>query len=163
MPSFDVVSRVDLQEADNAVNQAQKEIQTRYDLKNSGSSIELDKKELTLTLVGSDKMKLQAVTQILNEKMVKRGIGIRVLDYKEIEEATGGTLRQKVLLKQGISTEDGKLIVKAVKELNLKKVQAQIQQDQVRVTGPKRDDLQIAMKSIKETIQLELQFVNFKE
>lgn len=163
MASFDVVSKVDAQEADNAINQAQKEIQNRYDLKNSRSSIEFDKKEFIVTLFADDKMKLRAITDILNEKMSKRGIGVRALDYKDPEEATGGALRQKVVIKQGISIEDARLIVKTVKELNLKKVQAQIQQDQVRVNGPKRDDLQVVIKALKEKIDLELQFVNFKE
>lgn len=163
MPSFDVVSRVDVQELDNAFNQALKEVQTRYDLKNSKSTIELDKKELVMTLLADDKMKLQALTDILNQRLAKRGIGLRSLDYKDVEDASGGTLRQKVVVKQGISTEDGREIVKLVKELGLKKVQAQIQQDQVRVTGPKRDDLQEAIAGLKKFPKLELQFVNFKE
>jgi uncharacterized protein YajQ (UPF0234 family) len=163
MPSFDVVSKVDEQEADNAVNQVVKEVQTRYDLKNSKCTVEFDKKELLITLFADDKMKLRALTDILNEKMAKRGIGVRALEYKDPEDATGGAIRQKVKIKQGISQDDARKIVKTVKELNLKKVQAQIQQDQVRVNGPKRDDLQAAIAGLREKIELELQFVNFKD
>ncbi len=163
MPSFDVVSKVDEQEADNAVNQVVKEVQPRYDLKNSKCTVEFDKKELLITLFADDKMKLRALTDILNEKMAKRGIGVRALEYKDPEDATGGAIRQKVKIKQGISQDDARKIVKTIKELNLKKVQAQIQQDQVRVNGPKRDDLQAAIAGLREKIELELQFVNFKD
>jgi len=95
--------------------------------------------------------------------MAKRGIGVRALEYKDPEDATGGAIRQKVKIKQGISQDDARKIVKTIKELNLKKVQAQIQQDQVRVNGPKRDDLQAAIAGLREKIELELQFVNFKD
>lgn len=161
MPSFDAVSKVDMQEIDNAINQAKKEIATRYDFRSGKSQIEFDKNEIIL--IAEDKMKLQAMTEILNQKMIKRGIGLRSLDYKEAETATGGSLRQTVQIKQGISTEDAKKISKLVKELNLKKVQAQIQGDQVRVTGPKRDDLQEVIGMLKSQAEVELQFVNFKD
>lgn len=161
MPSFDVVSRVDMQEVDNAVNQARKEIATRYDFRSGKSEIQFDKK--AITLIAEDKMRLEAMVEILNQKMVKRGIGIRSLDYKEPEGASGMMLRQLVELKQGISTDDGRKIVKTIKEAKLKKIQAQIQDDQVRVTAPKRDDLQEAIKLLKAEIELELQFVNFKD
>lgn len=161
MPSFDVVSRVDMQEVDNAVNQAIKELLTRYDFKGSKSKIELDKN--SITLLADDRMKLKSLTEILNQKMAKRGVGLRSLDYKEAEEALGGALRQKVEIKQGISQDDGKKIVKFIKEQGLKKIQAQIQQDQVRVTGPKRDDLQQVISLLKQNIDLELQFTNFKD
>ncbi|MCB0359533.1 MAG: YajQ family cyclic di-GMP-binding protein [Bdellovibrionales bacterium] len=161
MPSFDVVSKVDMQEVDNAVNQAIKEVQTRYDFRNSKSSIEFNKE--VIVLHADDKMKLKALQEILNQKMTKRGVGVRSLDYKDPEEATMGSLRQRVEIKQGISQDDAKKIVKRIKDENLKKVQAQIQQDQVRVTGPKRDDLQQVISLLKEAIPLELQFVNFKD
>ena len=161
MPSFDVVSRVDMQEVDNAVNQARKEIATRYDFRSGKSEIQFDKK--AITLIADDKMRLEAMVEILNQKMVKRGIGVRSLDYKEPEGATGMMLRQAVELRQGISTDDGRKIVKTIKDAKLKKIQAQIQDDQVRVTGPKRDDLQDVMKLLKAEIELELQFVNFKD
>ncbi|MCB0345104.1 MAG: YajQ family cyclic di-GMP-binding protein [Bdellovibrionales bacterium] len=162
MPSFDVVSEVDLQEVDNAVNQARKEVETRYDFRGSNSKIEFDKKEL-ITLHASDKMKLQAMTDILNQKISKRGVGIRALDYKEPEEASMGSMRQQVMIKQGISSDDAKKIVKLIKDEKMKKVQAQIQQEQVRVTGPKRDDLQSVIALLKEKVDLELQFVNFRD
>ena len=161
MPSFDAVSKVDMQEVDNAVNQAKKEIGTRYDFR--GTKCEIILETESITLAADDKMKLQAMTEILNQKMVKRGIGVRSLEYKEPETATGGSLRQKIMIKQGISTEDGKKIVKLIKEKGLKKIQAQIQQDQVRVTGPKRDDLQAVIAILKSEVELELQFVNFKD
>ena len=165
MPSFDVVSKVDMQEVDNAVNQVRKEISTRYDFRNSKSSVELDKtpnKEV-ITINADDKMKLDAITDMLNQKMAKRGVGVRALDYQEEEQAMGGSIRQKVLIKQGIQTEDGKKINKMIKELGLKKVNSQIQQEQVRVNGPSRDDLQTIIAAIKSSIELELQFVNFKD
>lgn len=162
MPTFDVVSTVDMQEVDNAVNQARKEINTRYDFKNSKSKIDFENE--AITLLADDKMKLQALTDVLNQKMVKRGIGVKSLDYKEPETATGDMLRQKVIIKQGISTDEGKRIVKLIKEQKLKKVQASIQQDQVRVSGPKRDDLQEVIQLLKEKVtNLELQFVNFRD
>jgi uncharacterized protein YajQ (UPF0234 family) len=108
-------------------------------------------------------MKLQAMTEILNQKMVKRGVGVRSLDFKEPETASGDSLRQQIEIKQGISTDDARKIVKLVKELNLKKVSAQIQGDQVRVNGPKRDDLQAVIAMLKQSANLELQFVNFKD
>lgn len=161
MPSFDVVSQVDMQEVDNAVNQAKKEIGTRYDFRGSKSSIDFDKSAITLN--AEDKMKLQAMTDILNQKMVKRGIGVRALDYKEPEEANMGSIRQKIDIRQGISQDDARKIVKTIKDKKLKKVQAQIQQDQVRVQGPSRDNLQDVIAILKEEVDLELQFVNFKD
>lgn len=161
MPSFDVVSQINQQEVDNAVNQALREIEHRYDFKNSKSTIEYDKKNITL--LADDDMKLKALKQILSEKMAKRGVGLRALDFKTPESGAGGSLRQKVEIKQGISQDDGRMIVKLIKEQGLKKVQAQIQQDQVRVLGPKKDDLQTVMTLLREKVELELQFVNFKD
>lgn len=161
MPSFDVVSKVDMQEVDNAVNQAKKELENRYDFRNAKSHIEFDKK--AIVLVAEDKMKLEAMKEILNQKMVKRGIGVRSLDYKEAEGATGMSLRQTVELKQGISSDDAREMVKLIKGAGFKKVQAQIQDDQIRVTAPKRDELQDVIKMLKEKVNLELQFTNFKD
>ena len=162
MPTFDVVSTVDMQEVDNAVNQACKEIGTRYDFKNSKSKIEREEEKITLW--ADDKMKLQAITDILNQKMIKRGISVRSLDYKEAETASGDMLRQTVLIKQGISTEQGKKIVKLIKDQKMKKIQAQIQADQVRVSGPKRDTLQEVITLLKDKVEdLDLQFVNFRD
>lgn len=161
MPSFDVVSRVDMQEVDNAVNQAKKEVGTRYDFRGTKSSIEHD--DASITLVADDSMKLKALTDILNQKIIKRGVGVKALNFKDPEEATMGSLKQRIEIKQGISQEDGKKIVKLIKEKKLKKVQAQIQQDQVRVTGPKRDILQEIISMLESDVELELQFVNFKD
>ncbi len=162
MPSFDVVSKVDMQEVDNAVNQVKKEVSTRYDLKNSKSSIEFDK--TNIILFADDNMKLKALVDILNQKMAKRSIGLRSLDYQEPEKAAGDCLRQRVLIKQGISVDDGRKIVKLIKDLKLKKVQAQIQEDQLRVTGPKRDDLQQVISVLKQKIDhIELQYINFRD
>lgn len=162
MPSFDVVSQVDTQEVDNAVNQARKEINTRYDFR--GSKCKIDLEENTITLHADDKMKLEAMQGMLREKMAKRGISARSLEFKEADDATGGTYRQIVTVKQGIEQEEGRKIVKLIKDEKLKKVQAQIQQDQVRVTGAKRDDLQGVIALLKEKVtNLDLQFVNFRD
>lgn len=151
-----------MQEVDNAVNQTRKEIETRYDFRGSKSKIELDKE--TITLTADDDMKLRAITDILNQKMVKRGVGVKSLDYKEPDKAMQGMLRQTVLIKQGISQDDGKSIIKIIKNLPIKKVQAQIQDQQVRVTGPKRDDLQNVIAALKEQVKnIDLQFVNFRD
>ena len=162
MPSFDVVSKVDLQEVDNAVNQAKKEISTRYDLKSTKCTIEFDRQ--AINIFAEDNMKLKALVEILNQKMAKRGVGLRSLDYQPPEKASGESLRQKVLLKQGISTDDGRKMVKLIKELKLKKVQAQIQDEQLRISGPKKDDLQQVITTLKSKMDnLELQFVNYRD
>ena len=162
MPSFDVVSKVDMQEVDNAVNQAKKEVATRYDLKNSKSSIELDK--TSIILLAEDNMKLKALVEILSQKAAKRNIGLRSLDFQEPEKAGGDSLRQRVLIKQGISVDNGRKMVKLIKDMKLKKVQAQIQDEQLRVSGPKRDDLQQVISLLKKEItNLELQFVNYRD
>jgi uncharacterized protein YajQ (UPF0234 family) len=163
MPSFDVVSKVDMQEVDNAINQAIKELQNRYDLRNGKCTIEFDKK--SIKLVADSEMHLESLRQILKERMVKRGVGVKALDFKDPESAAGMSMRQLVEIKQGISQDDGRKIVKLIKEANLKKIQAQIQQEQVRVTGPKKDDLQGVMQLLKSTkdVEIEMQFVNFKD
>lgn len=162
MPTFDVVSKVNMQEVDNAVNQARKEISTRYDFKDSKSKIDYD--EESITLLADDSMKLKAITEILNQKMTKRGISVRSLEYKDAEPASGDMIRQSVIIKQGISTDDGRKIVKLIKEMGVKKVQAQIQDDQIRVTGPKRDDLQEVIGMLKQkATDWDLQFVNFRD
>ena len=163
MPSFDIVSEVDMQEVDNALNQARKEIETRYDFKGSKSEIKHEK-DKGIILVADDTMKLKSLNDIINQKFAKRGISPKSLEAKEAENASGNMLRQIISLKQGIKTEDAKRIVKSLKDSGIKKVQAQIQGEQVRVTGPKKDDLQAAMKIIKENISdLDLQFTNFRD
>ena len=161
MPSFDVVSKVEMAEVDNAVNQAKKEIGQRYDFR--GTVTELERTDEGMVLRSSDKEHLQAAYKVLMEKLVKRGISLRTLDPQEIEPAAKQSSRQLVLIKQGISTEKGKEIVKAIKDAKLK-VQAQIQGDELRVTGKNRDDLQGAIGFLRKgDYGLDLQFVNFRD
>ena len=162
MPSFDIVVNLDLQEVDNAINQAQKELAQRYDFKGTKSKIDWDKKA-EITLIGDDDFKLKAVTDILQSKMIKRGISIKNLEYTTPESAFEGTLRQKIKLKQGIPAEKAKEINRLIKDAKLK-VQSQMQDEQVRVTGKKRDDLQEAIALIKKTeLGLDVQFTNFRD
>ena len=161
MPSFDAVSKVDMQEVDNAVNQTKKEIESRYDFRGSKCKVELEKD--SISIVADDDMKLKAIHEILSQKIAKRGVGVRVLDFKDPEQGTGMMIKQKVMIKQGISQDDAKAMVKLIKEAGMKKIQTQIQQDQLRVSGPKKDDLQEVIKLFKENVKLELQFVNFKD
>lgn len=164
MPSFDIVSEVDLQEVDNAINQVKKEIGTRYDFKGSKSHIVFMEKESKIEVLADDSMKLKALTEILNQKMSKRGISLKSLDYKDPEKASGDMLKQFILLKQGINTDDGRKLVKKIKDMPVKKVQAQIQDDQVRVTAPKRDDLQMVIQNLKSSVEdIDLQFTNFRD
>lgn len=161
--TFDITSSVDLQEVDNAVNQARKEIAQRYDFKGSTAEIEYDKDAATLTLLAEDDYKLTALVDVLKTKLIKRGVPVRNLDYGTVEQASAGRARQVVTLQQGISTEKGKEIVKAIKSGGFKKVQAQIQDDQVRVQSPSIDELQAVIAELKKKdFGLELQFGNFR-
>jgi cyclic-di-GMP-binding protein len=161
--TFDITSTVDLQEVDNAVNQARKEVAQRYDFKGSTAEIEYDKEAGTLTLLADDEYKLTALIDVLQSKLVKRGVPIRNLDYGKVESASAGKARQVITLQQGISTEKGKEIVKAIKNGGFKKVQAQIQDDQVRVQSPSIDELQAVIALLKqEDFGLELSFGNFR-
>ena len=158
--SFDVVSNVDMQEAKNAVDQANKEIQNRFDLKTTGAPVEWDKEELVLN--APDAHKLAAVNEILDSKCVRRGISLKNLDRQKVEESLGGKVRQRIRLKQGLSTEAAKEIVKEIKTSKLK-VQSQVQGDSVRVTGKSKDDLQAAISILKsKDFGYDLQFVNFR-
>lgn len=158
--SFDLVSQVDMQEVDNAVNQAIKEIRTRFDFKGSKSNIIYD--EGQITLIADDEFKLRNVVEILESKLVKRGISLKALKYGKIEKAAGDTVRQRVNLVQGIDKEKAKAITRLVKESKLK-VQAALQGDQVRISGKNRDDLQAVIRLIKEQdFDIPLQFVNFR-
>jgi uncharacterized protein YajQ (UPF0234 family) len=158
--SFDVVSSVDLQEVKNAIAQADKEIQTRYDLKATGSKIDLTGEELTLT--SADDFKLRAVREVLEGRLVKRGVPLKALTYGEIDKALGGTVRQKISLQKGIPTEKAREIVKLIKGSKIK-VQAAIQADQVRVTGKNRDDLQAVIQMLKGTdLGIDMQFTNYR-
>jgi cyclic-di-GMP-binding protein len=161
--TFDITSSIDLQEVDNAVNQARKEIGQRYDFKGATAEIEFSKDPATLTLLADDDYRLKALVDILESKLIKRGVPIRNLDFGKVEEASAGMARQVVNLQQGISTEKGKEIVKAIKAGGFKKVQAQIQDDQVRVQSPSIDELQAVIAMLKqEDFGLELQFGNFR-
>ena len=161
MPSFDIVSETDMQEMSNAVNQVAKEITTRYDFKGSNSSIELG--EHSITAVGDEINKLNTVTEILRAKLVRRKLDPKCLEYGDPEDASGGCKRQVITIKQGVSTELAKKIVKRIKDAKMK-VQASIQVDQVRVTGKKRDDLQAAMALVREMdADRPLNFTNFRD
>jgi uncharacterized protein YajQ (UPF0234 family) len=163
MPSFDVVSEVNKQEVKNAVDQTQREIQTRYDFKDASATVELNEKEGTISLQGPDKLRMGAMEEILRQKLSKRGVSLKSVTFDTPQPAGGDTLRQKVTIKQGLSEEERKRITKMIKETKLK-VTAQIQGDQVRVSGKKRDDLQVAIAQIKSSItDLDLQFTNFRE
>ena len=158
--SFDIVSQVDLSEVTNAVTQTNKEISQRYDFKNSKSEVSLD--EETLKVIADDQFKLDAVIDILQTKLIKRGVSIKNLDYGKVEEASGGTVRQIIKVKQGIETEKAKAIVKDVKNSKIK-VQAQIMGDQVRISGKNKDDLQAVIQLLKQNdYGLELQFTNYR-
>lgn len=160
MPSFDIVSKVDLQEVDNAVNQAIKEISQRYDFKGTVNELELD--QGALKILAADDYKLEAIKDILIGKLVRRGLSPKCFDYGKVEPASGGAVRVKVAIVQGISKEKGKDIVKLIKDTKLK-VQAQIMEDQVRVTGKKIDDLQEVMQLLKQQdLGIELQFENMR-
>jgi hypothetical protein len=160
--SFDVVSKVDLQEVQNAVQQASKEIVTRFDFRGSKSKIEWNEKELELTLTSDDEHKLKSVVDILETKLVKRGIAVKSLDFQKVEPAAGATVRQAVKVQQGIPIEKARAIVKAIKDSKIK-VQASIQADQVRVAGKSRDDLQSVIALLRgEDYGLPLQFLNYR-
>ncbi len=158
--SFDVVSQVDMQEMDNAVNQVKKEIDQRYDFRGSNASIELGEGEVKIA--AEDEYKLGAMVDMLRQKMAKRGISLRCLELGKIEPAAKSTVRQQITIKQGISKEDGKKITAAIKATKLK-VTAQIQDDQVRVSGAKKDDLQAVIQMLKAgDFGVDLQFINMR-
>lgn len=158
--SFDVVSSVDPQEVKNAISQAMKEITTRYDLKTSGSGIEFTGEEIVLS--SSDDFKLKAVKDVLEGRLVKRGVPLKALGFGTVEKALGDTVRQKVSLQKGIPSDKAREIVKIIKGAKIK-VQAAIQGDQVRVSGKNRDDLQAVIRLLKETeLGIDMQFTNYR-
>jgi uncharacterized protein YajQ (UPF0234 family) len=162
--SFDVVCNIDVQEVSNAVHQAMKEIQTRFDFKGSKSNVTFDGKE-ELILISDDEKKLKSVIDILREKLIKRKVPLNGLIYGKMEEASGNTVRQVVKLQQGIPSEKAKEIVKIIKNSKLKKVQASIQADQVRITSPNKDELQEVIKMLREqetALGIPLQFTNYR-
>lgn len=162
MPSFDISSEVDDQEIRNAVDQAQREISNRFDFKNTDSSIELGTNLITLRTVSADR--LTALRQVLEEKMVKRGISMKALEYGTVEDAAGSTVRQLVTLVAGINSDRARDLNKFIKALPLKGVQSQIQGEEVRVIAKKRDDLQAVISACKEhDFGIPLQFGNFRD
>ncbi|WP_263379905.1 YajQ family cyclic di-GMP-binding protein [Granulicella paludicola] len=159
--SFDVVSKVEIQEVKNAIDQATKEVNARFDLKNSKSTIVLEKEE-AIQLASQDEYTLNAVTEILGQKLVKRGVSLKNLEYEKIEPASNSSVRQKIKLKQGISSEPAKKIVAMIKDSKMK-AQASIQGDTVRVTSKDRDTLQQIMGLLRgKDLGVELQFTNFR-
>jgi len=162
MPSFDVVSEVDLQEVRNAVDQASRELHTRFDFKGTDSSVELGDGEIRLRSSTEDRLK--AVRQVLEEKLVRRNVSLKAVDFGKVEEASGGTVRQTAKIVAGISTDKAREINKKIKEVAPKGIQSQTQGDQVRVTGKKRDDLQAVIAALREAdFGIPLQFTNFRQ
>jgi uncharacterized protein YajQ (UPF0234 family) len=161
MPSFDIVSVVDMQEVDNAVNQTIKEIAQRYDFKKTKSEITQEKD--SIKILADDDYKLKAIIDILQSKFIKRKISVKALQYGKVETASGGLVRQIITIQQGIAKEKAKDIIALIKESKLK-VQAQIQEDQVRVTGKNIDDLQEVIGMLKnKDLGVEMQFENFRQ
>jgi len=160
--SFDIVSELNMQEVDNAVNQAQKELVQRYDFKGSKASIDYNKTDKKITLVADDDFKLKALTDILEGRFAKRGVSIKALGYKTPEKAFEGTLRQIVELASGLPSEKAKEIVKIIKDAKLR-VQASIEGQKVRVSSPKKDELQSVIALLRNSnISLPLQFTNYR-
>jgi uncharacterized protein YajQ (UPF0234 family) len=163
MPSFDVVSRVDMQEMDNAINQVKKEIGTRFDFRGSKTRIDLDRKEAEIHILTEDDMKLRAIKDMLIAKVVRRSIEAEALVFGPSEKAAGDMIKQTITITNGIDIETARKVVKLVKDTKLK-VQAAIQGDEVRITGKQRDDLQDAIHALKEAdLGMPLQFVNYRE
>jgi hypothetical protein len=163
LASFDITSGVDIQEVDNAVNQARKEVAQRYDFKGSRAAIDLNRAENTLTLTADDEFKMNALWEILQGRMVRRGVPTKNLTPGEIERAANDTVRRVISMQQGVPTEAAKDIVKFLKDNKLKRVQAAIQADQVRVSSPSKDELQEAMRLLREhDFGVALQFGNYR-
>mgnify|MGYP006333302503 FL=1 len=161
MPSFDIVSKTDTQEVDNAVNQAIKEMQQRYDFKGSKSELKRKKKE-EITILADDDTKLNSITDILQTKLVKRGVSLKSLEYGKVEDASGGMKKQVIKILQGIPSDKAKEITKLIKDKKLK-VQTQMMDEQIRVTGKKIDDLQEVIQTLKGVdFDLSLQFINMR-
>lgn len=161
--SFDVVSKIDTQEVSNAVQQSMKEIHTRFDFKGSQSDITFDGKELIL--ISDDEQKLKSVTEILKEKLIKRKVPLNGLMYEKVQEAAGNTVRQIAKVQQGIPSEKAKDIIKIIKNTKMRKVQASIQGDQVRITSPNKDELQEVIRLLRESegsLGIPLQFTNYR-
>jgi uncharacterized protein YajQ (UPF0234 family) len=159
--SFDIVSKVEIQEVKNAIDQASKEVNARFDLKNSNSTIKLESDD-TIQLASANEYNLQAVIEILQQKLIKRGISLKSLTFEKLEPATGNSVRQKIKLTQGIASEKAKEIVRVIKD-SKKKIQASIQGETVRITGKDRDTLQEAIALLKNhDFGIDMQFTNFR-
>lgn len=163
MASFDIVNEINYQEVDNAVNQTAKEISTRFDFRGGSSSIEFDKTEKKIKISADDELKLRSIHQLLELRLVKRGIDLRLVDYGKEEQASGNVIRQELSFKNGIDKEEAKKITKIIKDSKIK-VQAQVQDEQIRVTAKKIDDLQATISLLKGSseIGLPLQFTNMR-
>jgi uncharacterized protein YajQ (UPF0234 family) len=161
--SFDVTTGVDLQEVDNAVNQAQKEIAQRYDFKGSNASIEFKRAEALLELVADSDFQMRALFDVVQSKLIKRGVSVKNLDIGEVKPAGGDTVRREIKLKTALDSDTAKKVAAAIKDAKLKKVQAAIQGDQVRVTSPSKDELQTAIALLRQKdFGVELKFGNFR-
>ena len=164
MPTFDIVSEVDMQEVRNAVDQANREAATRFDFKNTDSAIDLNENDNELVLRSSTEDRLRALHQVLDEKLVKRQVSLKAFEDAKVEEAQKGTSRQKITIRAGISSDHAKRLNKFIKDLGLKGVSSQTQGDQLRVTAKKRDDLQEVIAKCKaEDFGIPLQFENFRD
>lgn len=160
--SFDVVSKVNMAEVVNAVDQTQREMKTRYDFRGSKSTVDLDEKKGQITILADDEMKLRAVLDILQTRLVRRGVGLRALAYGRVEDAAGGMLRQVITLRQGIPQDKAKQMTAVIRSAKVK-VKAEIRGDEIRVSGPKKDDLQAVIQLLRsQDFGLELQFVNYR-
>jgi uncharacterized protein YajQ (UPF0234 family) len=163
LASFDVTTGVDLQEVDNAVNQAQKEIAQRYDFKGSKASIDFNRGEEQLVLVADSEFQMTALFDVLQSKLIKRGVSVKNLEIGEIKQAGGDTVRREIKLKTALDADTAKKVAATIKDAKLKKVQASIQGDQVRVSSPSKDDLQDAMALLRaQDFGVELQFGNYR-
>jgi uncharacterized protein YajQ (UPF0234 family) len=161
--SFDITSTIDFQEVDNALNQARKEVGQRYDFKGAKAEIELSTADKKLTLTADDEMKMNALWEIVQTRLVRRGVAVKNFKVPDSEPAAGGTVRRVIEIQQGIPIEAAREILKFIKEKKLKKVQASIQADQVRVSSPSKDDLQAAMQALREhDFGVALQFGNYR-
>ena len=164
MPSFDVVSEIDMQEVRNAVDQTSREVTNRYDFKDTNSEVELNDKDMVIRMESASQDRMMALRQVLEEKLIKRKISLKAIEFGDLEDAAGGRARQVVSLKAGVSSDMAKKINGHIKGMKLKGVQSQTQGDQVRVSGKKRDDLQAVIASLKEAdFDLPLQFENFRD
>jgi cyclic-di-GMP-binding protein len=162
-PSFDISTGADLQEVDNAVNQALKEIAQRYDFKGTHCTIDFDRAKAEIRLAADDEFRMEALTDVLQSRMIKRGVPVKNLDLGTLEAATGQSVRRTVRLTQGIPADAAKKIVKAVKEGGFRKTQASIQGDEIRVTSPSRDELQAVIAALRaQDFGIELKFGNYR-